>query len=135
MGKWLLKSEPTTWSWADQIREVTTKWDGVRNYQARNHMKKMNLGDLCFFYHSGIKEPAIVGIVTIIKTYEPDPVDPSFGHVTVEVCETLAFPVTLKAIKMEPSLENLPLIKQSRLSVMPVTESEWATLLTMGSKE
>ncbi len=128
---WLLKSEPNHWSWEDQAREKTTKWDGVRNYQARNHMRAMELGDFCFFYHSTIKEPAIVGIVRVIKAYEPDPHGQNFGYVTVEYHESLMRPITLKQIRNEPGLSHLGLVKQSRLSVMPVTQKEWNVLIGM----
>lgn len=128
---WLLKSEPSAWSWDDQIRERTTKWDGVRNYQARNNMRSMHLNDLCFFYHSAIKEPAIMGIVKVIKMYESALDEPQFGYVTVEAVEALTHPVTLKSIKNEPLLSNLGLIRQSRLSVMPVSDREWKTILKM----
>lgn len=121
MTYWLIKSEPGTWSWHDQITQKVTHWDGVRNYQAANNLKAMNIGDLCFFYHSG-DERQIMGIVKVIKTAYPDPTDLTgrFVMVDVEWHENLKTPITLSAIKAHPSLSHLALVKQSRLSVMPV---------------
>ncbi len=133
---WLLKSEPSTWSWEDQLRkgDKGEGWDGVRNYQASNNMKEMRVGDLAFFYHS-VKEKQIVGIVDIIKTYHPDPTDKTnrFGMVTVKAIKSLEVPVTLKRIKEESSLSNLALVRQSRLSVVPVSEEEWNIILKLGN--
>ena len=134
---WLLKSEPSTWSWEDQLKkgDKGEGWDGVRNYQASNNMKEMRVGDLAFFYHS-VKEKQIVGIVDIIKTYHPDPTDKTnrFGMVTVKAIKSLEVPVTLKRIKEESSLSNLALVRQSRLSVVPVSEEEWNIILKLGIK-
>lgn len=116
---WLLKSEPTTWSWQNQLTDNTTSWDGVRSYQARNYMQQMNVGDLAFFYHSN-QQKAIVGIVKIIKAYYPDTSDAKFGNVNVATYMTLPQPITLHTLKNIPELQDFPLIKQSRLSVMPV---------------
>ena len=134
---WLLKSEPSTWSWEDQLRkgDKGEGWDGVRNYQASNNtLKEMRVGDLAFFYHS-VKEKQIVGIVDIIKTYHPDPTDKTnrFGMVTVKAIKSLEVPVTLKRIKEESSLSNLALVRQSRLSVVPVSEEEWNIILKLGN--
>ena len=133
---WLLKSEPSTWSWEDQLRkgDKGEGWDGVRNYQASNNMKEMRVGDLAFFYHS-VKEKQIVGIVDIIKTYHPDPTDKTnrFVMVTVKAIKSLEVPVTLKRIKEESSLSNLALVRQSRLSVVPVSEEEWNIILKLGN--
>ena len=133
---WLLKSEPSTWSWEDQLRkgDKGEGWDGVRNYQASNNMKEMKVGDLAFFYHS-VKEKQIVGIVDIIKTYHPDPTDKTnrFGMVTVRSIKSIEVPVTLKKIKEESSLSNLALVRQSRLSVVPVSEEEWDIILKLGN--
>ena len=133
---WLLKSEPSTWSWEDQLRkgDKGEGWDGVGNYQASNNMKEMRVGDLAFFYHS-VKEKQIVGIVDIIKTYHPDPTDKTnrFGMVTVKAIKSLEVPVTLKRIKEESSLSNLALVRQSRLSVVPVSEEEWNIILKLGN--
>ena len=134
MAYWLLKSEPSSWSWEDQVAkgEIGEGWDGVRNYQAANNMKAMALGDLCFFYHS-VNEKQIVGIVEVIKTYHPDPTDASgrFGMVTVKAVQDVTKPVTLAMIKAEPALHDFALIKQSRLSVVPLTDDHWQRILTM----
>ena len=134
MNYWLVKTEPSTWSWQDQLKVGTTKWDGVRNYQARNNMRAMKVGDLAFFYHS-IQQKSIVGIVEVVKPFYPDPEDKTgkFGLVDVRVVQPLKHPVTLEEIKANPQLQNLPLIRQSRLSVMPISKSEWDILCKMGS--
>lgn len=131
---WLLKSEPSSWSWEDQVREKITKWDGVRNYQARNNMKAMEIDDLCFLYHSAIKEPKIMGIVKVIGLYEPEINEPNFGYVSVECVEPLENPVTLKQIKTDLELTHIPLLRQSRLSVMPLTSKEWHRILSLSQK-
>jgi predicted RNA-binding protein with PUA-like domain len=133
MAYWLVKSEPGTWSWDDQVRDGTTFWDGVRNYQASNNLKAMKKGDLCFFYHS-VNEKRIVGIVKVVKEYYPDPSDASarFGMVDVKAVKPFKRPVTLAEIKAEPRLEEMALIRQSRLSVMPVSEEQWNLILAMG---
>ena len=126
MKYWLIKSEPSTWSWEDQKRVKTEMWDGVRNYQARNNLMKMKKGDLCFFYHS-VKEKRIVGIVEVTKEHYQDPTDKTKKFVVVDFKfkEELENPVTLEEIKNEKKLSNLSLIKQSRLSVMPVDKTSW----------
>jgi predicted RNA-binding protein with PUA-like domain len=126
MKYWLLKSEPSTWSWENQKSVKTEMWDGVRNYQARNNLMKMKIGDLCFFYHS-VKEKQIVGVVEVTKEYYQDPTDKTnkFVVVNVKYKEELKKPVTLEEIKSEKKLSNLALIKQSRLSVMPVDKKSW----------
>ena len=126
MKYWLMKSEPSTWSWNDQKRKKTEMWDGVRNYQARNNLMKMQKGDLCFFYHS-IKEKSIVGIVEVTREHYQDPTDKTKKFVVVDVSfkEELKNPVTLEEIKKEKRLSNLSLIKQSRLSIMPVDKASW----------
>ena len=135
MKYWLFKSEPSTWSWDDQVKkgEEGEGWDGVRNYQASNNMKAMEIGDLGFFYHS-VKEKQIVGIVDVIKKYHPDPTDNTnrFGMVSVRAIKSLNSPVTLQQIKNEPSLSNLALVKQSRLSVVPISFKEWNIMLRLG---
>lgn len=132
---WLMKSEPGTWSWDDQVAkgDEGEGWDGVRNYQASNNMKAMKIGDRAFFYHS-VNEKRIVGIVEIIEEYHPDPTDESgrFGMVTVKAIEPMPNPVTLADIKAEPDLAELSLIKQSRLSVMPIPEDAWRLICRMG---
>ena len=134
MSYWLLKSEPGTWSWQNQLDkgEKGEGWDGVRNYQASNNMKSMHLDDLCFFYHS-VKEKKIVGIVKVIKLYHPDPTDLSgrFGMVNVKAIKSLNEPVTLSQIKNEEKLNGITLIKQSRLSVMPISDTHWNIILSM----
>ena len=134
MAYWLFKSEPSTWSWQDQLNkgDVGEGWDGVRNYQASNNMKAMEVGDLGFFYHS-VNEKQIVGIVDVIETYHPDPTDASgrFGMVTVRAVKTVTKPVTLAEMKAEPALEDFALIRQSRLSVVPVDEVQWQLILKM----
>ena len=130
---WLLKSEPSTWSWTDQCREIVTFWNGVRNHQASNYMKIMQLGDQCFFYHSG-EERRIVGIVEIIRSYYPDTSDDSgrFGMVDVKYVKSLNSPVTLAAIKQDTDLANIGLVRQSRLSVMPIDRQSWLKICQMG---
>lgn len=133
MAYWLMKTEPGTWSWDDQVRDGIAEWDGVRNYQAANNMKAMRIGDRAFFYHS-VNEKRIVGIVEIVQEYYPDPSDASgrFGMVDVKALEPVANPVTLADIKAEPALADFALVRQSRLSVMPVTDEQWALICRMG---
>ena len=134
--KWLIKSEPNVWSIADQKKAGSkgATWDGVRNYQAANNLKKMSKGDLCFFYHSNIGKE-IVGIVEVIKTAFIDPTDKERKFVAVQVRfnKALDKPVLLENIKKNPNLNNLSLIKQSRLSVMPIDTKSWKIILKMGS--
>ena len=135
MAYWLLKSEPGTWSWEDQIKkgDEGEGWDGVRNYQASNNMKKMEIGDLAFFYHS-VSEKSIVGIVEIIEKYQPDPTDLSgrFGMVVVKALKSFNRHVSLSDIKSNEDLQDISLVKQSRLSVMPIVEKHWEIILKMG---
>ena len=135
MNFWLFKSEPNTWSWNDQVKkaEVGEHWDGVRNYQASNNMKKMKVGDLGFFYHS-VKERRIIGIVKVIKEYYPDHTDKKniFGMVDLVAVKKLNEFVTLDQIKNTKELLNMPLVKQSRLSVSPVSKAEWEIILKLG---
>ena len=132
---WLLKSEPNTWSWEDQVKSKIDMWDGVRNYQARNNLMKMKKKDLCFFYHS-ISEKSIVGIVEVVKEHYPDPTDKKNKFVVVDVkaIKNLKHPVSLEEIKNNKNLKNIALIKQSRLSVMPVTKTEWNEILKISNK-
>ena len=132
---WLLKSEPNTWSWDDQVKSKIDMWDGVRNYQARNNLMKMKKKDLCFFYHS-ISEKSIVGIVEVVKEHYPDPTDKKNKFVVVDVkaIKGLKHPVSLEEIKNNKKLINIALIKQSRLSVMPVTKTEWNEILKISNK-
>ena len=136
MKYWLIKSEPSTWSWEDQTREKITMWDGVRNYQARNNLIKMKNGDLCFFYHS-VKEKSIVGIVEVIKESYPDPTDKTnkFVVVDVKIKEKLKNKVTLDQIKVEKTLSHLALIKQSRLSVMSIDILSWKKIKKLSKKK
>lgn len=136
MAYWLIKSEPGAWSWEDQVRDGVAEWDGVRNHQAANNMKAMEPGDRAFFYHS-VDEKRIVGIVEVVKTYYPDPSDPSgrFGMVDVKALKPMTRPVTLAEIKAEPRLGELALVRQSRLSVLPVGPEEWALICAMGETE
>ncbi|MEE8539563.1 MAG: EVE domain-containing protein [Woeseiaceae bacterium] len=133
MAFWLMKSEPGGWSWDDQVREGTAEWDGVRNHQAANNLKAMKLGDRAFFYHS-VNEKRIVGIVEVVKEYYPDPSDASgrFGMVDVTALRPFEKPVTLAQIKAAPRLAGLALVRQSRLSVLPVNEDEWKVICKMG---
>ncbi len=133
MAYWLIKSEPGAWSWEDQVRDGVAEWDGVRNYQAANNLKAMKIGDQAFFYHS-VKEKQVVGIVEVVKEYYPDPTDPSgrFGMVDVKAVRPFARPVSLAEIKTEPRLQDLALIRQSRLSVLPIAEEEWRLICAMG---
>lgn len=135
MSHWLIKTEPNVWSWDDQVKKQTTFWDGVRNYQASNNLKAMKVGDQALFYHSG-EERQVMGIVEIIKTYYPDPSDPSgrFGMVDVKALNPFSSPVTLKEIKEDPRLHHLALVRQSRLSVMPIDEPSWRLLIQKGER-
>ena len=135
MAYWLLKSEPGTWSWDDQLKkgDEGEGWDGVRNYQASNNMKKMEIGDLAFFYHS-VNEKSIVGIVSIIEKYQDDPTDKTgrFGMVVVKAIKSFTKSVSLSEIKFNQKLQGTSLIKQSRLSVMTITKEHWDIILEMG---
>jgi len=132
---WLFKSEPGTWSWDDQIKKgaVGEEWDGVRNYQARNHMLAMKLGDRGYFYHS-VNEKRIVGIVEVIKLAHPDSTDTTGKWQCVDVAAVASFatPVSLDQIKADPDLADMVLVKNSRLSVQPVTEAEWRHINALG---
>ena len=134
MKYWLLKSEPSAWSWDNQVKEGASMWDGVRNYQARNNLKEMKKNDLCFFYHS-VTERSIVGIVKVVKEYYPDPTDKTERFVVVDVKATkkLKNPVSLNQIKENNKLKNIALVKQSRLSVMPLKKTEWDIIIKMSN--
>ena len=134
MQYWLVKSEPNVWS-IDQQKKAGAKgvaWDGVRNYQAANNLKKMKKGDLCFFYHSNIGKE-IVGVVEVIKTAFPDITDKSKKFVAVQIKfkEKLKKPISLEIIKKTKEIQHLPLIKQSRLSVMPIDSNSWKIINNM----
>lgn len=129
MARWLMKSEPGSYGWDQLVRDGGTEWDGVRNAAARLHLKAMNAGDEAFFYHSG-EERAVVGIMRIARPARPDPKDSDWVSVAVEPFRALG-PVTLKAIKADPRLAGMELIRQSRLSVAPVRDEEWAAVLDL----
>lgn len=129
---WLVKQEPDSYAWQDFVRDRRTTWDGVRNYQARNHLKSMRRGDCVFFYASGAPKE-IQGTARVSREAFPDPTDDTGDWVTVELeaDEPLAQPVTLAAIKAEPALENMALVRHSRLSVMPLRRTEYDLILRM----
>ena len=133
MPRFLVKSEPESWSWDDQIKAGTTQWDGVHNAQALGVMRSMAAGDEAFFYHSG-KERQIVGIVRVARAFHPDPADEKSGLVDVAVVRALARPVTLAQIKADPALAHLALVRQSRLSVMAIDDAAWARILAMAGE-
>ncbi|MFA7276944.1 MAG: EVE domain-containing protein [Pseudobdellovibrionaceae bacterium] len=130
MPYWLMKSEPDVYGWNNLKADGTAPWTDVRNYQARNNMKAMKKGDLVFFYHSNIGRE-IVGIMEVVKEHYPDSTDPRFVLTDVKCKEAFNKPVTLSQIKADPRLANIALIKQSRLSVMPITPEEWAIINKM----
>jgi predicted RNA-binding protein with PUA-like domain len=129
MAHWLMKSEPGSYGWDSLIRDGGTEWDGVRNNAARLHLKAMKAGDEAFFYHS-MEERAIVGIMRIVREARPDPKDGDWVSVAVEPVRALG-PVALKAIKADPRLARMELIRQSRLSVAPVRDEEWQVILEL----
>ncbi|MDD3019431.1 MAG: EVE domain-containing protein [Alphaproteobacteria bacterium] len=131
MPHWLMKSEPNVFGWDNLKEKGTAAWDDVRNYQARNNMKVMKKGEQVFFYHSNIGRE-IVGIMEVVKEHYPDPSDERFVLVDVKCKKAFKTPVTLAQIKADPRLEDIALIKQSRLSVMPITDKEWDILCKMG---
>ena len=138
MRYWLFKSEPSTWSWEDQVAkgDAGEEWDGVRNYQARNMMREMSVGDLGFFYHSQ-SEKAVVGIVEVIAESHPDSTtdDPRWECVDIRAVRPLKRPVTLAEIKADPALQDMMLVKNTRLSVQPVTEAEWRRICELGETQ
>ena len=129
MAYWIMKSEPSSYSWDDLVRDGGTEWDGVRNNAARLHLRAMKPGDEAFLYHS-MSDKAIVGIMKVTRGPQPDPKDNDWVSVRVEPVKPLN-PVTLKAIKAEPKLAKMELLRQSRLSVAPVREDEWKLVLKM----
>jgi len=135
MAHWLYKSEPSSWSWDEQVAcgEKGTQWTGVRNHSAKLNLMAMKKGERGFFYHSN-QGKEIVGIVEVVKEYYPDPTDPSgrFGMVDLKAVEPLKTPVTLDDVKAEPKLAAMILINNSRLSVQPVTDEEYALIRKMG---
>jgi len=133
---WLVKSEPSAYSWADLVRDKKTAWTGVRNFQARNNLRAMKKGDSVLFYQS-VTDPSVMGISKVVKEAYADSTatEGNWSCVDLEKVQKLPSPVTLAAIKSEPSLSEMPLIKQSRLSVMPVKPAEYERILEMGSLE
>lgn len=135
MNYWLFKSEPNTWSWDDQVAKGAAgeEWDGVRNYQARNNMREMRLGDRGFFYHS-MKEKSIVGVVEVSAEVHPDSTteDPRWECVDIRAIGPMPTPVTLEMCKADPKLADMILVNNSRLSVQPVSAAEWAHICKMG---
>ena len=132
MAYWLFKTEPGAWSWDDQVKTGTEHWDGVRNYQANNNMKAMKVGDQGFFYHS-VNEKQVVGIVEIVREHYPDHTDDSqrFGMVDIKTVMPVKTAVTLADCKSNPKLEKMTLVNNSRLSVQPVTPTEWKEVCRM----
>lgn len=130
MARWLMKSEPEAYGWDDLVRDGGTEWDGVRNNAARLHLRAMKAGDEAFLYHS-MSDKAVVGIMRIVREGQPDPKDANWVSVRVEPVQKLNRPVTLAEIKAEPALAKMELIRQSRLSVAPVRDDEWAVVLAM----
>ncbi len=131
--RWLVKSEPAKYPWTKMVADGRTFWDGVRNFQASNNLKAMQVGDEALFYHSN-DERSVVGIVRVARTYYPDPSDETgkFGMVDVEAVAPLNRPVTLAEIKADPSLAGIPLVRQARLSVMPIDDAAWERILALG---
>lgn len=136
MAYWLVKSEPGTWSWDDQVAAGVEPWDGVRNHQAAGHMRAMRQGDRAFFYHSGDGKE-IVGIVEVAREFYPDPADATgkFGLVDMRTIGPVAVPVTLRQIKADPELAEMVLVRNSRLSVQPVTEAQWRHICRLASTD
>ena len=136
MQYWLFKSEPSTWSWDQQVAkgDIGEEWDGVRNYQARNFMRQMKIGDLGFFYHSQ-KDKEIVGVVEVCANAHPDSTidDPRWECVDIRAVKSMQIPVTLEQIKTDPRLTEMVLVKNARLSVQPVTAEEWAIICGLGN--
>lgn len=131
MAYWLLRSEPDVYGWDDLVREGETEWDGVRNYTARNFLKEMEPGDQAIFYHSN-KEKAAVGVMEIIRAWQPDGDKEQWAKVRVRPVERLASPVPLATMKSDPRLARLEVLRQSRLSVTPVRDEEWDVLMELG---
>lgn len=134
MNYWLVKSEPEKYSWADLIKDGRTSWTGVRNFQARNNLQQMKVGDLVLFYHS-VSERAVVGIAKVDREAYPDPTsdDPQWLTVDLVAARDFRDPVSLDQIKKDSRLQNTPLLRQSRLSVMPLQAEEFEVLLSLGN--
>ena len=133
---WMVKQEPETYSWENFVKDGSTDWTGVRNYQARNNLKDMKIGDRVLFYHSG-KGKEVVGLAEVLKSAYPDPTadDPQWVAVDLKPIKALATPVQLAAIRYDKRLSQLPLISQSQLSVMPLTKDEFDTIVSMGNNK
>ena len=133
MNYWLMKSEPSTYGWDNLVQDKRTNWSGVRNYQASNNLKAMKVGDQAFFYHSN-EGLAVVGIMEVVKTYYPDPSDKTqrFGMVDVKPVLPFKTPATMADIKKDKKLADMVLVKNSRLSVQPVTPEQWKLVCAMG---
>src|SRR5713226_4027129 len=131
---WLVKQEPEAYSWDDLVRDHGTEWTGVRNFQARNNLRQMKVGDRVLFYHSG-EQKAVVGVAQVAKAAYPDPSadEPQWVAVDIKPLKPLSAPVPLTTIKAEPRLANMLLVRQSRLSVMPVTKEEFETIVALGA--
>jgi len=136
MAHWLVKSEPAKYPWEQMVKDKRTHWDGVHNFQAANNMKAMKQGERAFFYHSN-EGKEIVGVVEIVRAFYPNPDEPSphFGLVDVAPVTAVKTPVTLAEMKTTPELKNMALIRQSRLSVCPVTDAEWSAICKMAGIE
>ena len=132
-ARWLMKSEPGSYSWDDLVRDGATEWDGVRNNAARLHLRAMKPGDQALFYHSG-EDRSVVGIMTVTGPGRPDGEDGAWVKVPVKPVKVLAKPVTLAAIKAEPRLAKMELVRQSRLSVSPVGKEEWQLIIAMAER-
>jgi predicted RNA-binding protein with PUA-like domain len=133
LAYWLAKSEPGAWSWDDHVKKGVEHWDGVRSHQACNNMKAMKIGEKAFFYHS-VKEKQVVGVMEVVSDYYLDPSDPTgkFGMVDFKALYALKTPVTLADIKSDERLQELALVRQSRLSVCPIGDDEWRIICEMG---
>ncbi len=130
MAYWLLKSEPDSFSWDDLVRDGGTEWDGVRNHAAATHLRAMQVGDRALFYHSG-DDKAAIGITTVTRTARPDGDEGNWVSVAIAASDRLPAPVTLKAMKADPALAGMAMIRQSRLSVSPVTAAEWGVVMQL----
>ncbi len=133
MNYWLMKTEPSTFSWDDLVRDKKAVWDGVRNFQARNNLKAMKKGDLTFIYHS-MDDKAVIGIAEITREYFPDPKDKDWAAVEIKPMQKLKNTVNLAVIKLEKRLADMVLVKNSRLSVQPVRKEEFDLVIGMGEK-
>lgn len=135
MNYWLIKSEPFKYSWEQFLKDQMTFWDGVRNYQARNNLKAMELGDLCLFYHSN-ENKEVVGVAEVIKTHYQDPTTSDAAWVVVDIkpCYTLKKPVALSVLKTDSRLKYIGLIKQPRLSVISITKDEFETVISLSNE-